>query len=156
MSSSTATIPSENSSMNNNDRKRPIPSSIRSSPPLSAKRHTLSSSKVRRSERNKILMIKSNDQNERQSRLSEQYQPMDSKNSSLKSNRSSPNSNYLIKQERKSETINKSYFSIVDVKGMLSLASKLILIKRQENYYYFFHQFQIRIKASQQNKIILI
>jgi hypothetical protein len=71
--------------MNNNDRKRPISSSIRPSPsPPSAKRHNLSSSTNR---------------SERQSRSKQQYRHIDNKSLSSESSRSSSNSNHSINQE---------------------------------------------------------
>jgi len=77
--------------MNNNDRKRPISSSIRPSPsPPSAKRHGLSSNSrdstkknLRRTERNEILLKKTTDQNQRQSRSKHQYRYTDNKSPSL-------------------------------------------------------------------------
>jgi hypothetical protein len=67
--------------MNNNDRKRPISSSIRPSPsPPSAKRHNLC-------------------QSERQSRSKQKYRHIDNKSSSSESSRSSSNSNHSINQE---------------------------------------------------------
>jgi hypothetical protein len=106
MSSSTATISSKNSTMNNNDRKRPISSSIRPSPsPPSAKRHGLSTSNSRRSERNEILLKKNIDQNERQSRSKQQYRHIDNKSSSSESSRSSSNSNHSLHQEYTSSTL---------------------------------------------------
>lgn len=87
MSSSTATISSKNSPMNNNDRKRPISSSIRPSPsPPSAKRHNLSS-------KSKKHLC----QTERLSRSKQQqYRRIDdrSSSSSNSSSRSSSNSGF--------------------------------------------------------------
>jgi hypothetical protein len=83
---------------NNNDRKRPISSSIRPSPsPPSSKRH------LRRSERN-----------ERQSRSKQQYRHIDNKSSSSESSRSSSNSNqeYDIKNTNEILSTKKSSSSI--------------------------------------------
>jgi hypothetical protein len=98
MSSSTATIVSKNSTMNNNDRKRPISSSIRPSPsPPSAKRHGLPSNS--RHSTNKIQR-----QSERPSRSKQQqYRHIDNKSSSSESSRSSSNS---INQDYSSSTMN--------------------------------------------------
>ncbi|CAF3561581.1 unnamed protein product [Rotaria sordida] len=127
MSSSTATISSKNSTITNNDRKRPISSSIRPSPsPPLAKRHGLSSSNsrhstnknLRRSERNENLLKKSNEQNERQSRSKQQFRHIDNKSSSSESSRSSSNSNHSINQEYTSSTIrtfNDTFQSTMDV-----------------------------------------
>ncbi|CAF3341930.1 unnamed protein product [Rotaria sp. Silwood1] len=129
MSSSTATISSKNSTITNNDRKRPISSSIRPSPsPPSAKRHGLSSSSschstnknLRRSGRNEMLLQKSNEQNERQSRSKQQFRHIDNKSSSSESSRSSSNSNYSLNQEYTSTTIrtfNDSFPSTIDING---------------------------------------
>jgi len=75
--------------MNNNDRKRPISSSIRPSPsPPSAKRHGLSSNSRHST---------------RSSRSKQQYRHIDNKSSSSESSRSSSNS---INQDYSSSTIN--------------------------------------------------
>lgn len=83
MSSSTATIPS-----NNNDRKRSISSSIRPSPsPPSAKRHGLASNARRITNKNKRS-------SERPSRSKQKYRHLDNKSSSSESSRSSSDSNH--------------------------------------------------------------
>ncbi|CAF2335778.1 unnamed protein product [Rotaria sp. Silwood2] len=136
MSSSTATISSTNSTITNNDRKRPISSSIRPSPsPPTAKRHGLSASNsrhsthknLRRSGRNEILLNKSNEQNERQSRPKQQFRHIDNKRSSSDSSRSSSNSNHSINQEYASPTMrtfNDTFQSTIDVNGMFNLFYK--------------------------------
>ena len=124
MSSSTATISSKNSTMNTNDRKRPISSSIRPSPsPPSAKRHGLSTTNSRRSERNEILLKKNFDQNERQSRAKQQYRHLENNSSSSESSRSSSNSSHSINQEYTSSTLrtlNDSHKSTTtDIKSII-------------------------------------
>ncbi|CAM4740698.1 unnamed protein product [Rotaria magnacalcarata] len=137
MSSSTATISSKNSTITNNDRKRPISSSIRPSPsPPSAKRHGLSESSSnsrhgtnknsRRSERNEILLKKSNEQNERQSRSKQQFRHRDNKSSSSESSRSSLNSNHSIREENTSkivQTYNDSLKSTMEINGSNQMVS---------------------------------
>lgn len=101
MSSSTATISSKTSPMNNNDRKRPISSSIRPSPsPPLAKRHNLST-KTR----------KNSCQTERTSRTKQSYRHIDkqsssSSSSSSNSSRSSSTSEILtLDSTKKSSSI---------------------------------------------------
>ncbi|CAF3317736.1 unnamed protein product [Rotaria socialis] len=137
MSSSTATISSKNSTITNNDRKRPISSSMRPSPsPPSAKRHGLSESSSnsrhatnknsRRSERNEILLKKSNEQNERQSRSKQQFRHRDNKSSSSESSHSSLNSNHSIREENTSKTVqtyNDALKSTMEINGSNQMVS---------------------------------
>jgi hypothetical protein len=113
--------------MNNNDRKRPISSSIRPSPPPpSAKRHGLSSSSnsrhstkknFRRTDRNEILLKKTTDQNQRQSRSKHQYRHIDNKSPSL----SLSHSYHSINQE-----FNNTHKSTNDINSMLNFLFRLI------------------------------
>jgi hypothetical protein len=112
---------------NNHNRKRSISSSIRPSPsPPSAKRRGLSSSisrkstkhHIHRSEQNKISFKKSTDQNERQSRLKQQYRHIDNKSSSSDSSRSSSNSINIneINAEYSTSTLRTHHKSTIDIK----------------------------------------
>jgi hypothetical protein len=119
--------------MNNNDRKRPISSSIRPSPsPPSAKRHGLSSNSrqstkknLRRTERNEILLKKTTDQNPRQSRSKHQYRHIDNKSPSS----SLSDSYHSINQEYSSSTLrtfNNTNKSTNDMNSMLNFLFRLI------------------------------
>ena len=119
MSSSTKAILSKNSTMNNNDRKRPISSSIRLSPSqTAAKRRGLSSSSLsssisrkstnhisHRSEHDERILTKTDDTSDRQSRgeqqQQQQYRQVDSASpSSMESSRSSSASTHPIKRDK--------------------------------------------------------
>ncbi|CAF0777524.1 unnamed protein product [Adineta steineri] len=138
MSSSTTTISSKNSTMNNNDRKRPISSSIRPSPsPPSSKRHSLSSTNLQNSttkknfhrlESNEILLKKSTDHNDRQSRPKQLYRHIDNKSSSSESSRSSSNSNHSINQEYSSTT------PIFNSTNDIQSSNEIVTAKRSQHY----------------------
>ena len=123
MSSSTKAILSKNSTMNNNDRKRPISSSIRLSPSqTAAKRRGLSSSSLsssisrkstnhiaHRLEHDERILTKTDDTSDRQSRSEQQqqqqqqqqYRPLESTSpSSMESSRSSSASTHPIKRDK--------------------------------------------------------
>jgi hypothetical protein len=117
MSSSTKTILSKNSAMNNNERKRPLSSSIRLSPATkSSKRRGLSSSSIphqstnhhlQRTEHTDRILTTPFDMQEQTSQC-KPYRPMASPSSSTESNRSLPIVNHSVY----SNDINQDYLSM--------------------------------------------
>lgn len=143
MSSSTKAILSKNSTMNNNDRKRPISSSMRLSPSqTAAKRRGLSSSSLsssisrkstnhisHRSEHDERILTKTDDTTDRQSRgeQQQQYRQLDSTSpSSTESSRSSSASTHSIKRDK----INPDY-SLASVSRALHDSHRAAIERKQ-------------------------